>query len=897
MSPSIHEIKALIASAQRKHGGKATAIGVCTAGGWDGPANLEIGGERWRIEHASSRLRARRVLGSLAPGERMALLTPLDEGGLGLDLLSRFATARVERVEPWQMVREAFAVTRFDPRLAAANTWLPQVASQLRESHELLPAPDGLLTPEHLWAEIFAWLGVPKEFPPIEALLALDAPRLRERWAMLPEACRVQGHAWVGLQRGVVAEGVFRCLAESALPSPLAVGVAIDLLLSPEMASDDAARTRGWIRLEDAGCVPPLDDRERLRAWAQQAVARLRALQAEAPSRFAAIEQEARRFVVSTVRLETAVAWSSVFVEGLRTRKARAAHAIESLLASGATRERVETVAAAAAVLRAHLGGEACDPPLAMAERLAGFLASPDPGALGLAELSAAYRDEASWVDRALARIGEGESEPSLGGAYQRLAAAVRERRDRLNARFGEAVAAEISTDGAGVRSLERVLAEVVDPLVKAGTRVLLVVLDGMNWSIAHAIFEWIGRRAALDRVTGDRGGKWKPLLSPLPSITTVARASLLCGELAEGGQNVEQSGFLAAAGRFGWKTGSGKGILFHKAGLEGPDRIDVGIRKSIGDERLDVVAAVVNAIDDQLSTNGQLRPEWTERDLPILKELVDAAEIERRAIVIVADHGHVVDVPGADKVLAEGSGDRWRSAIDPPRPGEIEVSGPRVVLPERGGPIVVPFDDRTRYTGRKAGYHGGASPQELVCPMAVFAPIVSSNRLPTVWTAEVVPAPAWWSGRVSEASAGIVAEVPPSDAADAIKAVAAGDRPQRRASGPTGGIAWVADLVASETFLMQQKRAGRRAIDSARVQEVLERIVRAGGSVGMEELAVSLDTTTQRLRSQITAIVQILNLEQYLVLEFNETANRIALNEGLARRQFGLEVAEGGTA
>ena len=895
MSPSIHEIKALIASAQRKHGGKATAIGICTASGWDGPSDLEIGGEHWRIEHASSRLRARRVLGSLAPGERIALLTPLDEGGLGLDVLSRFATARVERVEPWHMVREAFAVTRFDPRLAAANTWLPQVASQLRESHELMPAPDGLLTPEHLWSEVFAWLGLPREFPPIEALLALDAPRLRERWATLPEACRVQGHAWVGLQRGVVAAGVFRCLAESSLPSPIAVGVAIDVLLSPEMASDDAARTRGWIRLEDAGCVPPLGDRECLREWAQLAVARLRALRTEASPEVAKIEKAAREFLPSIVHLENAFEWSSVFVEGLRRRKARAAHAIESLLTSGATRERVETVVAAAAVLRDHLGGEDCDPPLAMAERLSGFLASAEPEALGLAELSAAYRDEASWVDRALARIGEGESEPSLGAAYQRLAAAVRARRDRLNARFGEAVAAEISSDGAGFRSLERALAEVVDPLVKAGTRVLLVVLDGMSWSIAHAIFDWIGRRAALDRVTGDRGGKWKPLLSPLPSITNVARASLLCGELAEGGQNVEQSGFLSAAERFGWKAGSGKGILFHKAGLEGPDRIDIGIRKSIGDQKLDVVAAVVNAIDDQLSTNGQLRPEWTERDLPILKELVDAAEIERRAIVIVADHGHVVDVPGADKVLAEGSGDRWRSAIDPPRPGEVEVSGPRVVLPERGGPIVVPFDDRTRYTARKAGYHGGASPQELVCPMAVFAPIASSNRLPPAWTTEVVPAPAWWSGEISGAS-GAIADVVPGAPAGAGTA-ASGDRPPHQAPGSTAGVAWVAALVASETFLMQQKRAGRRAIVAERVQEVLERIVRKGGSVGVEELAVALDATTQRLRSQITAIVQILNVEQYVVLDFNEAANRIALNEGLARRQFGLDDAEGGMA
>lgn len=896
MTASIHEIRSLIASAQRKHGAKATAIGISSSGGWDGPAELEVNGERWRIEHASSPMRARRLLSSLAGGDRLALLTPLDEGRLGLDILSRFATARVEQVEPWQMVREAFAVSRFDPRLSSANTWLPQVASQLRAARELRPAPDGLLTPEHLWSELFAWLGLPQEFPTVEALLALDAPDLEERWASLPNACRSQGLAWIAMQRGPVAEGVFRCLAERDLPSPLAVGAALDLLLSPEIANDGDLQTRGWVRLEDAGCVPPRADRERLREWAQQAIARLRSLQTTDPSGLAKLEAKARDLVTSTLRLDSGMGWSSVFIEGLRTRKARVARAIDSLLDSGASRERVAAVAAAAAVLREHLAGDACDPPLAMAERLAGFLAAPDSDALGFAELAATYRDEAAWVDRALARIGEGESEPSLGAAYQSLAAAARARRDRFNARFGESVIRAFADDASGVRGLERVLAEVVDPIVKLKTRVLLVVLDGMSWAIAHAIFEWIGRRASLQRVTGDQGGKWRPLVAPLPSITNVARTSLLCGELVEGGQNIEQSGFLAAARRLGWKVGTGKNLVFHKAGLEGPDRLEMGIRKSIG-ESLDVVVAVVNAIDDQLSTNGQLRPEWTDRDLPLLKELVEAAEIERRAIVIVADHGHVVDVPGIDKVLAEKAGDRWRSAIDPPRPGEVAVSGKRVVLPERGGPIVVPYDDRTRYTARKAGYHGGAAPQELVCPVAVFAPTASTWDPPAGWTAEKIEPPAWWNGAVAEAPA--IAAVEPRQ----IAATAAADAPPaakpsaQRIAVASGRLQWVADLVASETFSLQQKQAGRRAIDAGRVQQVLERIAGAGGVVGVEELAVSLQTTTQRLRSQLTAIVQIMNVEQYLVLEFDEAANRIALNEDLALKQFGLDVNEGGAA
>src|SRR5690606_41762289 len=62
------------------------------------------------------------------------------------------------------------------------------------------------------------------------------------------------------------------------------------------------------------------------------------------------------------------------------------------------------------------------------------------------------------------------------------------------------------------------------------------------------------------------------------------------------------------------------------------------------------------------------------------------------------------------------------------------------------GGSIVVPWDERIRYTSRRAGYHGGISTAEMVIPVPVFLP--GKELLPDRWETlrPTQHEPAWWN-------------------------------------------------------------------------------------------------------------------------------------------------------
>ena len=94
---------------------------------------------------------------------------------------------------------------------------------------------------------------------------------------------------------------------------------------------------------------------------------------------------------------------------------------------------------------------------------------------------------------------------------------------------------------------LEDLLPKVVLPLARS-TPVLLLVLDGMSVGVGTEV---------IDSVLSRAGDGWAEALLPgqtrraaalavLPTLTEVSRASLLCGELRVGGQDVEQHGYRA---------------------------------------------------------------------------------------------------------------------------------------------------------------------------------------------------------------------------------------------------------------------------------------------------------------------------------------------------------------
>src|SRR5690606_21310979 len=92
------------------------------------------------------------------------------------------------------------------------------------------------------------------------------------------------------------------------------------------------------------------------------------------------------------------------------------------------------------------------------------------------------------------------------------------------------------------------------------------------------------------------------------------------------------------------------------------------------------------------------------------------------RTVVITADHGHVVERrEGTMRPHKAMSSGRSRPATPPPGDDEVFVAGTRVLLHD--GAAVLPVTERLRYGPLKAGYHGGATPAEVVVPVIVLVP------------------------------------------------------------------------------------------------------------------------------------------------------------------------------
>ena len=884
------EIRALVASATRKFGDEVCTLGIHADSAAIETEEIVVDGRHWQVRKVASPYLVRRELSRLADGERMVVVTPLDEGELGIDILSRFPSPRLERVEPWRMVAEHFDAESLDPRLATL-AWLPRAMQSLGTAGKVEPSSGGYLGLEHVWTELLALLGVPRGPVTVESLVEVDGRRARHLLAGLPEGIRASFQEAIQAQlsgaAGHSGAAIGRLWGMPSGDSPLVVGIAVDALLR---SPDREAVQAGWIRLVDQGVVDRQTDRALFQDWADAAVASARSKLEEMPEAFDETVREAERLLDEVLKVPECGYASRVLAAGLAAARTKLAQAIDALLEAPADFERESRLAGGVNAIVRHVQGANAIEPLKMVGRVARCLGEPESGGLHLNELAIRYRDELAWLEHACTRLAGGHGQDDLNMAISRLCGEVRDRLRGFSKKFGVAVGTEFAGGRGPFLPLEDVLGAVVDPLVKAAGggsktgKVLVIVMDGMSWPVAIQVFREIGRRSSLRRLTSEPSGRWRPVVSPLPSITQVARASLIAGRLSQGGQGVEREGLREAAQRYGWKDDSTKDQVLHK------DALDAGARKIIG-LASSVVVAVVNAVDDQLKTGGQLRPNWTLEQLPILKDLIDTAEFERRAIVIVADHGHIAIAEGEPKRGSDGGGERWRSDVDPPGEGEILVQGDRVVLPNAGGPIVVPSDDRVRYAAKSAGHHGGASPQEMICPLAVFVP--STVDLGEQWIQESTTPPAWWEGEAVDAPTRVVApatvaQTVPNDVIS--EGVAKPSKTSQNSEPRIPGVGWITALLATELFESQRKSAGRRAPDSAKVERLLSIIDAAGGAMGMDELASRMQTTRVRLQGLLVTVSNILNVDGYPVLASTDGGQQVRLDPDLACRQFEVE-------
>jgi hypothetical protein len=492
-----------------------------------------------------------------------------------------------------------------------------------------------------------------------------------------------------------------------------------------------------------------------------------------------------------------------------------------------------------------------------------------------------AYVREHAHADEARVPLYASETHQALGVVLERVAERVRARREQFTRQFARLAAGWFDAPAPHPRLLpiEHVVRDVVAPLA-ARLPVLLLVVDGMSLPVAHALLASIVTRGWVP-VARPEGRDATPVVAALPSVTEVCRTSLFCGRLRIGTAADERQGFASHPNLVAHSKPKWPPRLFHKADLGAGAMLAPEVADAIARPEQRIVGAVVNAVDDHLLKDDMVRPAWSTQYVPIVAALCDAARAAGRALVITADHGHVLDLKRTDRI-ASGDADRYRPAVGPVAEGEVRVAGPRVLA--SAPDVVVAASESVRYASRKNGYHGGISPQELVVPLRVLLP---DGHPLDGWTEQLDARPPWWDLELAVAAVAL----PPAPAPAPTGLPLFDQPPAQRA--PTVSVAeptapeWLARLLASDVLREQRARATRAAIPEERLRALLTALSSRGGRLTVAACASRLGVPPGRVSSTVAAAAQLLNFDGYQVVYL--AGDEVVLDEGLLKGQFHL--------
>ena len=898
----------------------ARAVAVRSAARQAWPERISARGKPFDVRWCDSLLGLREALLGLEPqgasgagrdDAGVVLLTPFATHELPDDVVARLFKSRVWQPEGWQIVREMFEAKEVDARLARYG-WMPQLLIDAAASGAYDPVATGFLDLGTAWRVILQrCLGLENERPDAQALLAwTQQPEAAARLDALPAAAQTDVCGWLQDAAGVVGRLILATRRSGRLADALPLG----LVCSVVFASDAAGQTeRGHaaVRLErhvDDEHIGVVEGR----AWAKAATALV--------TRDGAAVWQGALDRADTLLEELRVAefaWlSDTLYAGLDQRMAHFGAAVGQFVAdlsgekgrdalNGAVREVLQR----AAELRRHvLVGRFTQrlEQVEMACRLVKWLARPTPDLDSVAAAIEWQADQGAFVDWARFRLRGGDDLAPVSEAYAALRAAVAARRARLAKRFAGMFAHGGGHDWSPsprIVPVETALADLVAPLA-ASHPVLLLVMDGLSVSIFRELFAELAALSWSEWVRSDLGHALTGVAA-FPTVTEVSRASLLAGTVTTGGSGQEKSAFAAHPALLAHSNASQPPRLFHKGELAEDGSLSSQVRAAIADGRQKVVGVVYNAVDDHLAGPDQLHQAWRLEGLRLLMPVLREARDARRVVIVTADHGHLLEdgtrqSPGSER-------DRCRDGSKAANEDEIVLRGPRVLTAAGQRSVVCLWGEDTRYTGRKNGYHGGASLPEVVVPMSVLVPL--GMNLPG-WQPAVPPQPEWWDLSLPFGADATGLRVSDRPAASPV-AVKPARAPARKPSAPEGQGAlfdldvpapapaepkrthWVDGLLACDTYAAQRRLAARVALPDEQMRHLLCALEERGCKLSKTAVAQRLAVPELRLAGMLAAARRVLNVDQMPVMNLDEPAGMVELNLNLLMKQFGLSSVE----
>jgi PglZ domain len=898
---------------------------------------------RFRVSHATCELALRQALsGAQEQDAPLVLLVDFD-GRLPLDVTGRLASGKVRHVTEERRLARLFGARAVSPEVLAS----PLKDALMAEGGDFGALPGATLDLDTAWrrylarrTELPADAALSEERVVAHCAVAGDARALGRVLAARP-ALESALHTYLAERAGPVARLAWRAWTRGRGADVAAFAF---VLQGAVEAVERSEYLEAWLGLRLAELDPELQGvlgrrdggagRALLRRWGALADGlALRLGEGVEP-----IVRAADRLVAGDERVAAALAASPHLECALDGAREALARALERALAVPAS-EAVREVRAALARLEAHhlcrrepyrsqlvrarMAARLVAYLVAYAAELAGGAAGGEAGAGAgmlpgdeMAGLAAEYARHGGFVDLARSRA-RGPRADRLDSACAAVVARADELRDRQDERFARALPHWLRR-----RKVDRVVP--VDLALErfaveflAGhdhRRLLVLLMDGMAWASAvellldlenerHGPVRWQPRGAGSELLP--------PMLAALPSLTHVSRSALFAGKPIAPGERGDTS---RDPDRFDGHPGlrkllgHGPTLLLRTRAEERPGHASAEALALIESDAR-VVGLVINAVDDSLDGGPGLDVAFTHRTIKALPDVLAAAGTARRAVLLLADHGHVLadrfgpPLPGENRL---GARCRELDADEQPGPGEVVIEGELGWRKSARRRLAVLFRETDTYSGMTGrGAHGGASMAEVVAP-AVLIASESLVRSVGVHDPELdlrpFPRPRWWDIDVAEAAAAAepaavstvaatrrarsspqlaLPVVVPAEPAPVVVTAA----PVAPPAQPAPASRWATLLRASEEYQTAAKR--ERDYWEQKILPAIDLLAEHGGMLPAVQFAARVGELPFRVGGLVAALAERLNLEQHPVITHDARAGQVRLDRALLEQLF----------
>ncbi|MFD4368666.1 BREX-2 system phosphatase PglZ [Rhodococcus sp. NPDC058521] len=913
-------IRAAIDNARRSRH-ESGVIALAAIPSWDGSDVVDLNGQSVRVRTASSMLAIRDALTERSQYDWVVILTDRSAADLPAGVRDHLVAGTLSNLDPWPMLRELFKATRQEFNLLSLDNNAARSALRVLDD-TVPPAPGGVLTGDHLFGALaHRNFGLaPNEFTPHQVALWSTDPERTARFtawqSRVDETLLDQFYVWLERKLGPLGRAITLVWRNSGPAQLVPLGLVAALIDdSAKTATVFPAPTEATVRvrtlLEEVELGKHRLTEQQLSAWANTAI--LAVAGTDVPDDTLRRAEE----LVTRLQATTLVGRSDVLPSALAPRLTRFATA----LAAAENSETLTSVENTWADVTAHRLARADLPDAprdvrvgAAALRLLRWTRLPDTSPTTLADWLAHYRAELSWVDGAVDEVFVGADDATLAAAAHRIVVAVRARRAKQDQVFATLLASTGTRRHTGPDAptyIEDVLDKVVLPLTvrphgamqeALPSAVLVIVADGMSASAANEVVADALRRnrPQWQEYVPENTEPVTVALAALPTVTEFSRCSLLSGVLARGSQREERTGFFSWLAGHGLPTSQGQ-VLFHKGEIDSIARgnaLGVDVRAAVDDTtHRPVIACVLNDIDDALDRSDPIGTVWTTDRFKRLDALLSAAAAVGRTVVLVSDHGHVVErreQPSAQRGQQVSARYRLATGVDPATlpADEVLVDGPRVLTDDHRAVLAV--DEQLRYTGLKAGYHGGGALAEAAIPVSVLVNGTAPRHLGL--TQAPPPQPGWWEPARVAVPVAAATPAPKPAKKTPVKAAAqeeslfdlgGSSATEAAVAAPAGGRDRVAELLATGLFTQQYKMFGRK-MNRGAIAQLLRETIDGHGVLPLARAAQILGVKAFRAGPAVQVLAQVLNTDGVVVLSVHGTD--VELESAALFEQFGVE-------